>query len=298
MTSAQEILSLSAMLGSKIPIEFFNRKFDNDEHIFCALSYKNLTFKNWVLTIDAHKQILIDQDIHWTCPFDQNYPLEFYLLEHPPQFWIYWGKPIWMTKRLLAVVGSREPSEDSADFLRVHLSDFCLDPKFAILSGGARGIDQQAHLIAAKANCPTLAVLPSGLLNMYPKDFLKYKDLILSTGGGFASQYNVFTPMHKGHFFARNRLIASLANGVFVVEANQRSGSRMTAEWALELDRRVATLPVSPMATKGRGALDLIHLGAYPLRDSLDLKLWTSLLPMPQCLEKESSHSKSQELAE
>ena len=96
-------------------------------------------------------------------PGHEDYPFEDSPLEHKPAFLACWGGSPWRDRPCMAVVGSREPSRTAAEWLQVHLAEFLRHQKCVIVSGGARGIDQKAHLLAVRAGQPTVVFLPSGL---------------------------------------------------------------------------------------------------------------------------------------
>ncbi len=263
--------------------KLFRDSLDIYEFLLQTRRFEDGDYPVWKSRCDQLGEQLVLHHIEWSAPYCPHYPKEFYPLNDPPLFWTYQGHPVWDgPRKCLAVVGSRRPSQGSLEWLDLHLSTFCREQKWTILSGGARGIDQRAHLIALRSGCPTIATLPSGLQVPYPKELLSWRKTIIDHGGCFVSQFPPHESIRKFHFILRNRLIVALATGVFVVEANRKSGSRMTAQFASEQGKDLATLAVSPMSFQGLGSLDLIHDGAQMLRDYQDLKLWSASLPERQ----------------
>lgn len=208
-------------------------------------------------------------------PEDRDYPMGFFAVQKCPPLLYVWGNPIWTKRKTLGVVGSREPSKDALSWMDLHLPQGVSD-QYCVVSGGARGVDQRAHQISLISGLPTVVVLPSGFQQIYPATLSTWIDPILDGGGCFLSFWPKGQVMRKGHFHMRNRFLAALSDHLLVVEARRRSGTMLTAQYAMELGRSVATLPSSPMSEASLGNLDLIVDGAVPLRDQYDLKVFLS----------------------
>ena len=102
-----------------------------------------------------------------------------------------------------------------------------------IISGMAAGVDTSSHLGALDAGGYTAGVLGGGIDSIYPRENFNLYQKVCKTGG-IISEYNVGIPSQKGMFPMRNRIISGMADGVFVVEAGERSGSLITADQGLE----------------------------------------------------------------
>lgn len=131
-----------------------------------------------------------------------------------------------------------------------------------IVSGLAYGIDTEAHLGALEGKKPTYAVLGSGLDICYPSRNKKLYERILRDGGGIISEYPEGVPVKKYHFPERNRIISGLSDLVLVVEAKDKSGSLITAQYALDQGKTVYAIPGSVQEELGRGCHKLIYDGA------------------------------------
>jgi len=151
------------------------------------------------------------------------------------------------------------------------LSSAVKSSKGYIISGGARGVDQKAHMISLRSGRPTVAFLPAGLACVYPRDFSGWIEPICRAGGAVVSQFSPFSEMRKQNFHHRNRLIAQLAQSVFVAEAARKSGSYLTARLAVDLGKGVGVLPSSPNYVGNLGGLDLLFSGAQLIREARDL---------------------------
>ncbi len=217
----------------------------------------------------------IKQGINFTYPGCSDYPNALLThLEDAPLFLTYIGKPCWINNFCLSIVGSRKISPSTKEWMNEDLMQYLIHQKVCVVSGGARGVDQQAHFCALRAKSPTLVFLPSGLNQMYPSDLNSWKNDILNSGGAFMSEYWPTECMKKHYFIQRNRLIAAIAHFVLVTQGELRSGTLLTAQWAINLGRNVGVLPGHPKDGMFSGNLNLLRAGVPPIIDVEDLKLY------------------------
>lgn len=233
---------------------------------------------------------LTRRGIAFSFPECANYPKAFLRMKEPPLFFEYIGEPIWQSQQLLSVVGARDVQVMSEQWMRLHLGPFVQEKKVGIVSGGANGVDQFAHLTAIKNNASTIAVLPSGLMQMYPRSlthlFRDQKDRIC-----FLSEFEMNQPVHKAHFYFRNRLIAALGFFTLVVQSSLRSGSMLTVHHCLEVGKPVVTVPAHPQMAGFEGNIKLLQEGAFLVRGFDDLRdFWKAELLGNQSLFGESRH--------
>ena len=170
---------------------------------------------------------------------------------------------------LLSVVGSRR----CTSYGRINAYNFSkslAECGLGIVSGMARGIDAQAHKGALFAKGYTIAVLGSGLRNVYPKEHLKLFEEI-AENGCVISEFPPETPPFKNNFPARNRIISGFSQGLLVVEASEKSGAMITVNFALEEGRSVYAIPGNINSEKSYGCNFLIKQGALCVTSYADI---------------------------
>ena len=138
----------------------------------------------------------------------------------------------------------------------------------AVVSGMARGIDQAAHVAALETG--TVAVLAGGIDVIYPPEHRELYDRISRRGAVVSEMPLGMAPLPR-HFPRRNRLISGLSRGVVVIEAAKRSGSLITANYAIEQGREVFAVPGSPLDPRAKGANRLIRDGAMLTESAEDV---------------------------
>lgn len=214
------------------------------------------------------------EGLHLICYGEDLFPSACYQMAEPPLTLSYRGSPVWMNERTLSVVGSREPTFESTQWMEKEFAPFCEKEKPCIISGGARGVDQKSHSIALRKDTTTVIVVPSGLGNLYPESLHEWTSAILNGGGCFLSEYAYEQKMHKHLFHHRNRLIAALGKATLLVEARRRSGTLITAHQAIQLGRPLWVVPGHPRDPHFLGSLDLLTEGALLIRDAQDLSMY------------------------
>lgn len=223
--------------------------------------------------IENEFTLLEKKSIQLIYPTHSYYPLRFYALEKPPLCLFVRGK-LSFHGHTLSVVGAREVSHQTLKWMDKHLFPVIETLDVLTVSGGARGVDRKAHEFAIELKKPTVVFLPSGVESIYPRDLENRIDRYLETGSAFVSEYAPPVQMQKHHFLHRNRMIASFSSHLLVMQARERGGTMMTAQWALRLGTQVAVLPQDPLNPDYSGNLQLLVDGAVPLRDQLDLRIF------------------------
>ncbi len=190
-------------------------------------------------------------------------PTELYLLgtlPDPTQFYY------------LAVVGSRKYTAYGREATERIIAGLAGYP-ICIVSGLAMGIDGIAHRSALDAGLPTVAVPGSGLDSsvIYPRVHANLAREILESGGALLSEYEPMLRAAPWTFPQRNRIMAGLCQGVLIIEAEEKSGTLITARMALDYNRNVFTVPGSIFSATSKGTNKLIKQGAAPITSADDL---------------------------
>jgi len=222
-------------------------------------NYKNLDTKACREEFNKYPSFSILDDI---------YPTALKQIYNPPVLLFYQGDLELLEKSKLAVVGTRNASENGIQSVQKIIKE--LNNRFVIVSAMARGIDTVAHIASLKNGGQTIAVIGTGLDKVYPKEnkelqhYIGKHQLVLT-------EYEPNAQPLKYHFPERNRIIAGLAEGLVVCEAKIRSGSLITCERALEEGREVYAIPGSIVDGKSDGCHHLIQEGAKCITSGLDI---------------------------
>ena len=237
-----------------------NFSFLNKEDIDKILKERNSSWLKKELTLIKQEGIEVI-DI-----FSNSYPELLKEIPVPPLVLYIKGRKEVCQKNCFAIVGTRIPSLYGLSMAsRFAYTLACVG--LVIVSGLARGIDTAAHKAALKGG-ETVAVLGSGLLNLYPRENKKLAREI-EKRGAVISEFPLTTPPLKENFPRRNRIISGLSQGVLVVEATKRSGALITARLACEQNREVFSLPGKVDSPLSSGPHTLIKQGAK-LVDSVE----------------------------
>lgn len=169
-----------------------------------------------------------------------------------------------LARPAIAIVGSRNASTAGLAFTE-RLARGLGESGLAVVSGLARGIDARAH--KASLQTGTVAVMAGGQDRIYPASHAALVDAILGEGGAVVAEMPIGWEARGRDFPRRNRIISGLAYGTIVVEAARRSGSLITARYALEQNREVFAVPGSPLDPRAEGTNDLIRQGATLVAD-------------------------------
>jgi len=234
---------------------------------------------------------------------DGVYPASLREIYDPPI--VLYVKGAWaecLDQPCIGVVGSRRCStygQNAAMMLARDLAQRGL----TVVSGFARGIDAAAHRGAMDVGGRTVAVLGTGIDEVYPRDHKKLAEEILASGGALVSQFPLGTPPVSENFAYRNRIISGLSLGIVVVEAAENSGSLITARLAMEQNREVFAVPGNITSRNSFGTNYLIKgAGAKLVQQWQDIaaelppQLAARLLP-PPFTEKRAQPSVAEKLA-
>jgi DNA processing protein len=201
---------------------------------------------------------------------DPRYPPLLRELWDPPALLFFRGVLPNPERPLAAVVGTRRPSGQALSQAYDIARDLARGG-VSVVSGLALGIDALAHRGSVDGGGATAAVLGSGLDQVYPATNRPLARRILETGGVLLSEYPPGTEPFKGHFPARNRIIAGLARSVLIVEAPESSGALITAQFALDQGRDLMVASVGISSPQGAGTRKLAGDGARVINTAADI---------------------------
>jgi len=177
--------------------------------------------------------------------------------------------------RSIAIVGTRDASDYGLELSKTLASELA-KADIAVISGLALGIDSAAHrgtveLDSGQTKGQTVAVLGSSLDHIYPSKNQNLAKQIADGHGAIISEYRIGTKPHPQNFPGRNRIINGLSKGVVVVEAGEKSGALITADYALDEGRTVFAVPGRPSDKHAKGTLKLIKQGAVLTQSANDI---------------------------
>ncbi|MGR5143151.1 DNA-processing protein DprA [Photobacterium sp. DNB23_23_1] len=197
------------------------------------------------------------------------YPALLREIPSPPPLLFVRGEAHWLHEPQLAIVGSRAASIDGLEAAG-EFAAAMVAADYVVTSGLALGIDGRAHYGALRNGGATVAVLGSGLDRIYPA---KHRELAatIADQGALVSEFWPDESPRPQHFPRRNRVISGLSVGVLVVEAEEKSGSLITARYALEQGRDVFAVPGSIHSPMSRGCHALIKNGAKLVETPVDI---------------------------
>jgi len=228
---------LAAVVGSQIAKEIKN-------------------FDNWKL-VDDEWEFARREELEILTFLDENYP---YLLLHTPDF------PVVLFKRgnfdfergnYLSVVGTRKMTPYGKNMIARVIE--ALKPyRPVIVSGMAYGVDIEAHKQALENQLPTVAVMGTAFTSVYPVAHARYMREI-EENGAVLTEFWSYEPTDKNFFVRRNRIVAGMSAGTWIVESAEKGGAMHTARMAFEYNREVFALPGRMDDTYSRGCNRLIR---------------------------------------
>ena len=203
---------------------------------------------------------------------NKKYPEQLKHIYNPPKKLYAIGNTYILNQKGIAIVGSRKATEYGKK-VTLKISKELSEKGYHIISGLARGIDSYAHIgnINSKSKGKTIAVLGSSLDNIYPKENRNLAIEIIKTGGCIVSEYPIGSEIQPKNFPERNRIISGLSKGVIIIEASEKSGALITADFALEQGRDVFAVPGNIFNENSVGTNDLIKQGAKVVTSFQDI---------------------------
>lgn len=210
--------------------------------------------------IDTELAQIEKQRIEVVTPFSENYPILLRALAAPPPV-LYVRGTLACHDRTLALVGSRKAQSYARNIVN-RLVPGLVQADWTIVSGGAIGADSMAHQAVVHHGGKTIAIVGSGLAHPYPRTNWALFDKIVETGGALVSIFPVQAAAMPGNFPARNRIISGMSKGCVVIQAAEKSGASITAQYALDQSREVFAVPGPIDDELSAGCHRLIQQGA------------------------------------
>ncbi len=244
---------------------------------FQEVGLPNRALKNFLklrkqIDLDQFYESILDRNITVLTLVDDGYPRLLREIDQPPPVIYVKGALTPADEFSLAIVGTRKVSDYGQQITR-DVSIYLAGHGLTIVSGLARGVDGLAHRHALEAGGRTIAVLGSGVDVIYPPEHRKLAEAICENGA-VISDYPLGTQPEGINFPPRNRIISGLSLATIVIEAGDRSGALITADFALEQGRDVFAVPGNVLSPVSRGTNRLIQKGAFAMispQDVLDV---------------------------
>ncbi len=236
---------------------------------------------SWQDHIDLTKELdeAAARDLTIITEDDDNYPAPLRNMYDPPLALYIWGELSPRDNHAISIVGSRKTSNygrETARKLALQLASAGL----TIVSGMARGIDTYGHEGAIAANGRTIAVLGSGLGQIYPPENMALAEKIAASHGAVVSEFPIHQSPDKKTFPMRNRIVAAWSDATLVVECPQWSGSMITANLATEMGKPIYAVPGPIDRPTSAGCNHLIREGATLVTKAEDILDDLSALPL------------------
>ncbi len=235
------------------------------EHKAFPMNFKDSELKSAFYEIEKAEKL----GISILTIIDENYPKLLRTIKDPPLVIYVKGSCEVLNRPSVSMVGSRKCTEYGKG-VSFSISYELSKSGICIVSGLAYGIDSEAHRGALEAGGQTVAILGCGVNVVYPLSNRKLYQRIVSQGA-VISEFPLDTKPKQFHFPFRNRLISGISLASIVVEAEERSGSLITANYALEQGREVFAVPGNISSKYSKGTNKLIRDGAIPLLSSEDV---------------------------
>jgi DNA processing protein len=223
-----------------------------------------------ILTFEGHdivaRQLRAAEEIgaRVVTPWDDVFPEALRQIYDPPAFFWMQGEVEPVDTRAVAIVGTRRCT-DYGKQQAYRLARDLAKHDVTVVSGLAYGVDGAAHRGALDAGGRTIAVLGSGLKNVYPAKHKPIANAIVQGQGAVLSEYSLGAEADAGHFPERNRIVSGIALGTVVVQSHAEGGSLITAQMALDQNREVFAVPGRVNVSASAGANALIQNGAAKL---------------------------------
>src|ERR1700731_4487128 len=227
---------------------------------------------NWESTVDLAAELKRVSDFGATVITQecQAYPKSLREIHAPPIVLYVWGEIQERDQHAIGIIGARRTTHYGLECAK-KLSYQIAYAGLTVISGLARGIDTAAHHGALAAKGRTIAVIGSGLLEIYPPENRALAEKIRNGNGAIVSEFSMQIQPDRQTFPMRNRIISGWSHGILVVEAGLNSGALITASQAIEQGRSVYAVPGHISAPSAMGSNRLIQQGAKLVMSANDI---------------------------
>ena len=217
--------------------------------------------------VEAEIEYAEQMGVRLICAIEPDYPKYLRALDPPPPVISVLGRAEVLHRPCVAIIGSRNASAIGQRFANGLAAELG-QGGYTVVSGLARGIDSAAH--QGSLTTGTVAVLGGGVDHIYPRENAELHAQIVENGA-IVSESPLGYRATARDFPRRNRIISGLCRGVVVIEAAERSGTLITARYALEQNREVMAAPGSPLDPRTKGCNRLIRQGAHLIESAEDI---------------------------
>ncbi len=231
---------------------------------------KDILKKTYRENLEKYEEYHNKNHIKMITVYDKCYPEKLKRIYDSPVLLYAKGNIKLLNSKGIAMVGCRDCTNYGKSVAR-KMAYKLAKRNITIISGLAKGIDKFSHIGALEGEGNTIAVLGHGLDIIYPNENYELSELIEKNNGLIVTEYVIGTKPNKYTFPARNRIISGLSDGVIVVEAKERSGSLITADFALEQGKEVFAVPGNIDSMNSQGTNELIKQGANPITNCDDV---------------------------
>ncbi len=283
MTETEACLALNMVPGvGPVRLRRLLEVFDTPERVLLARASELQTIEGigrevaeaiatWEKHVDLAAELARVREFGATVITQESpeYPSALREIHNPPIVLYVWGTLTARDHRAISVVGSRQTSHYGTDCAK-KLSYQLAYAGLTVVSGLARGIDTAAHQGALAAQGRTVAVIGSGLMDLYPPENAGLAEKI-AAAGAVVSEFPMTFPPSRETFPYRNRIVAGWGSGLLVVEAGLKSGALITAGQALEQGRLVYAVPGQIDRPTAAGSNRLIQQGAKLVTSAGDI---------------------------
>lgn len=208
-------------------------------------------------------QFYKEQHIHVICYGDAQYPQSLYDIYDPPLVLYVKGNVDALNRLAVAIIGSRKAT-DYSRYAIGQLMPYCKEANVVIVSGLAKGADTMAHEAAIAHQCDTVAILGHGFQHVYPRAHTQLAHY-LAQHHTLVTEYPYHYGPQKWYFPMRNRIISGLSEAVIVTEAERKSGTMSTVDYALSHGKDIFAVPGNIFSPLSEGPNALIAEGATAL---------------------------------